>query len=139
MLIDVMIVAQSSTTSSICYWERVCNQGMLLPIQCIDWFTGTIVRKSTCSHRYHDHGQYVAEPLPGLGSCIRTSDRAGVIAASSPGQATPIFSTQENGIVHAIIFSRHISIYQTLQSIISQRLNIFIVSFTSSSNVQQNQ
>jgi len=62
----------------------------------------------------HDHGQYIAEPLLGLGSGIHISDRAGVIAASSPGQATSTFSTQGNGIVHAIIFSRHISIYQML-------------------------
>ena len=26
----------------------------------------------------HDHGQYIAEPLLGLGSGIHTSDRAGV-------------------------------------------------------------
>jgi len=58
----------------------------------------------------HDRGQCVTEPSPGLGSGIRTSDRAGVVAASSPGQAAPAFSTRGNGIVRAVVFSRHFNI-----------------------------
>ena len=37
-----------------------------------------------------DRDQYVAEPSPGLGSGLRTSDRAGVVAA-------PVVSTRGNG------------------------------------------
>ena len=45
-----------------------------------------------------DRGQYVAaEPSPGLGSGLRTSDRAGVVAASTLGQAAPVVSTRGNG------------------------------------------
>jgi len=44
-----------------------------------------------------DRDQYVAEPSPGLGSGLRTSDRAGVVAASTPGQAAPVVSTRGNG------------------------------------------
>ena len=41
-----------------------------------------------------DHGQYVAEPSPGLGSGLRTSDRAGVAATSTPGQAALVVSSR---------------------------------------------
>jgi len=44
-----------------------------------------------------DRGQYATEPSPGLGSGLRTSDRAGIVAASTPGQAAPVVSTRGTG------------------------------------------
>ena len=45
-----------------------------------------------------DRGQYATEPSPGLGSGLRTSDRAGIVAASTPGQAAPVVGTRGTGI-----------------------------------------
>jgi len=43
-----------------------------------------------------DRAQYAAEPSQGLGSGLRTTDRSGVVVASSPGQAAPVASTRGN-------------------------------------------